>query len=177
MYPDGMELGKKRGKERRSEEGKGEIRLGRREWREWKGRWGQEPPSLLAQILSSRKHTFSEKEDNIYQAEQFNLFNMILKQTSLTDGIMPQETFKNLYAVPTFGTTSRNNRVFPTVECFPLTYSKKLNPNGHLYSHSVLPCFSLPQQMPSFLPLFFFWHLLLLSFFHLLSFVFLFLQN
>jgi len=40
MYPDGMELGKKGGKKRRSEEGKEEMRLGRREWREWKGKWG-----------------------------------------------------------------------------------------------------------------------------------------
>lgn len=45
MYPDGMELGKKggEGKKECGREGGGNLAR-RREWREWKGRWGWKPP-------------------------------------------------------------------------------------------------------------------------------------
>lgn len=57
---------------------------------------------------------------------------------------MPKETFKNIYAVPTFGTASRNNRVFPSVEWLPLAYSKGWIPvatRSHALSYHAPPCF------------------------------------
>lgn len=65
------------------------------------------------------------------------------KKLKKNKNVMTREK-KNLLAIPTLGTDFRNNKVYPKVEWFLLTYSAKPTPNVILVtlSYHASPCLS-----------------------------------